>query len=169
MSNALNTCMTTIAKLGAPIAPFFMDRLYQDLNKVTQKESSESVHLAEFPKFNVAFVDKSLERKMESAQTISSLVLSLRAKEKIKVRQPLQKIMIPVDGQQQKEEILTVSNLIKHEVNIKEIQLMEDASLRISAMPVQDSSMQPLLPMLLCRRGCMKMYWSLQLNFKVHF
>jgi len=124
----LYTCMTTIAKLGAPIAPFFMDRLYQDLNKVTQKESSESVHLAEFPKFNVAFVDKSLERKMESAQTISSLVLSLRAKEKIKVRQPLQKIMIPVDGQQQKEEILAVSNLIKHEVNIKEIQLMEDAS-----------------------------------------
>ena len=115
----LYTSMTTIAKLGAPIAPFFMDRLYQDLNKVTQKESSESVHLAEFPKFNVAFVDKSLERKMESAQTISSLVLSLRAKEKIKVRQPLQKIMIPVDGQQQKEEILAVSNLIKHEVNIK--------------------------------------------------
>ena len=124
----LYTSMTTIAKLGAPIAPFFMDRLYQDLNKVTQKESSESVHLAEFPKFNVAFVDKSLERKMESAQTISSLVLSLRAKEKIKVRQPLQKIMIPVDSQQQKEEILAVSNLIKHEVNIKEIQLMEDAS-----------------------------------------
>ena len=124
----LYTCMTTIAKLGAPIAPFFMDRLYQDLNVVTQKESSESVHLAEFPKFNEAFVDKSLERKMESAQTISSLVLSLRAKEKIKVRQPLQKIMIPVDGQQQKEEILAVSNLIKHEVNIKEIQLMEDAS-----------------------------------------
>ena len=124
----LYTCMTTIAKLGAPIAPFFMDRLYQDLNKVTQKESSESVHLAEFPKFNEAFVDKRLERKMESAQTISSLVLSLRAKEKIKVRQPLQKIMIPVDGQQQKEEILAVSNLIKHEVNIKEIQLMEDAS-----------------------------------------
>nr|WP_298990152.1 isoleucine--tRNA ligase [uncultured Polaribacter sp.] len=124
----LYTCMTIIAKLGAPIAPFFMDRLYQDLNAVTQKESSESVHLAEFPKFNEAFVDKSLERKMESAQTISSLVLSLRAKEKIKVRQPLQKIMIPVDGQQQKEEILAVSNLIKHEVNIKQIQLMEDAS-----------------------------------------
>ena len=124
----LYTCMTTIAKLGAPIAPFFMDRLYQDLNAVTQKENSESVHLAEFPKFNEAFVDKSLERKMESAQTISSLVLSLRAKEKIKVRQPLQKIMIPVDSHQQKEEILAVSNLIKHEVNIKEIQLMEDAS-----------------------------------------
>ncbi len=124
----LYTCMLTIAKLASPIAPFFMDRLYQDLNAVTGKETSESIHLSEFPKFDKSFVDQSLERKMENAQTISSLVLSLRAKEKIKVRQPLQKIMIPVDNPQQKEEILAVSDLIKHEVNIKEIQLMEDAS-----------------------------------------
>ena len=124
----LYTCMITIAKLGSPIAPFFMDRLYQDLNSVTGKETSESIHLSDFPVFDERFVDKSLERKMESAQTISSLVLSLRAKEKIKVRQPLQKIMIPVDNAQQKEEILAVANLIKHEVNIKEIQLLEDAS-----------------------------------------
>jgi isoleucyl-tRNA synthetase len=120
--------MVTIAKLASPIAPFFMDRLYQDLNSVTGKETSESIHLSDFPKYEESFVNKSLERKMESAQTISSLVLSLRAKEKIKVRQPLQKIMIPVDNEQQKEEILAVANLIKHEVNIKEIQLMEDAS-----------------------------------------
>ncbi|WP_445738452.1 isoleucine--tRNA ligase [Mariniflexile sp.] len=124
----LYTCMVTIAKLGAPIAPFFMDRLYLDLNAVTQKETFESVHLADFPVYDAAFVDKSLERKMESAQTISSLVLSLRAKEKIKVRQPLQKIMIPVVNKQQKEEILAVSDLIKHEVNIKEIELLEEAS-----------------------------------------
>ena len=124
----LYTCMLTIAKLGAPIAPFFMDRLYLDLNSVTNKEAFESVHLAQFPEFNISFVDKSLERKMENAQTISSLVLSLRAKEKIKVRQPLQKIMIPVDSAQQKEEILAVANLIKSEVNIKEIELLEDAS-----------------------------------------
>ncbi|WP_445750130.1 isoleucine--tRNA ligase [Polaribacter sp.] len=124
----LYTCMVTIAKLGAPIAPFFMDKLYQDLNSVTKKEGSESVHLADFPVFDAAFVDKSLEEKMESAQKISSLVLSLRAKEKIKVRQPLQKIMIPVDSFQQKEAILAVSNLIKHEVNIKEIEILEDAS-----------------------------------------
>jgi isoleucyl-tRNA synthetase len=124
----LYTCMITIAKLGSPIAPFFMDRLYQDLNSVTGKETSESIHLSDFPIYDERFVDKSLERKMESAQTISSLVLSLRAKEKIKVRQPLQKIMIPVDNDQQKEEILAVANLIKHEVNIKEIQLLEDAS-----------------------------------------
>jgi isoleucyl-tRNA synthetase len=124
----LYTCMITIAKLSAPIAPFFMDKLYQDLNSVTQKETSESIHLSDFPKFDENFVDKSLERKMKNAQIISSLVLSLRAKEKIKVRQPLQKIMIPIDNQQQKEEILAVANLIKHEVNIKEIELLEDAS-----------------------------------------
>ncbi|WP_299105922.1 isoleucine--tRNA ligase [uncultured Winogradskyella sp.] len=124
----LYTCMETIAKLGAPIAPFFMDRLYLDLNSVTKKETFESVHLADFPIADTNVIDKVLERKMESAQTICSLVLSLRAKEKIKVRQPLQKIMIPVDNQQQKEEIEAVADLIKHEVNIKEIELLEDAS-----------------------------------------
>lgn len=124
----LYTCMVTIAKLGAPIAPFFMDKLYQDLTKTTQTENFESVHLAEFPKSNKAFINKALERKMEAAQTISSLVLSLRAKEKIKVRQPLQKIMIPVNSTTQKNEILAVADLIKHEVNVKEIELLEDAS-----------------------------------------
>lgn len=124
----LYTCMVTIAKLGAPIAPFFMDRLYLDLNSVTKKEAFESVHLAEFPKFDENFVDKSLERKMEAAQTISSLVLSLRAKEKIKVRQPLQKIMIPIDSQTQKDEIMAVADLIKSEVNVKSVEVLEDAS-----------------------------------------
>ncbi|MGB3606750.1 isoleucine--tRNA ligase [Psychroserpens sp.] len=124
----LYTCMETIAKLGAPIAPFFMDRLYLDLNSVSQKETFESVHLADFPKSNTAFIDKDLERKMESAQTISSLVLSLRAKEKIKVRQPLQKIMIPIDSETQKEQILAVTELIKSEVNVKAVEVLEDAS-----------------------------------------
>jgi isoleucyl-tRNA synthetase len=124
----LYTCMNTIAKLASPIAPFFMDKLYQDLNSVTGKETSESIHLSNFPVYDASFVDKSLERKMENAQIISSLVLSLRAKEKIKVRQPLQKIMIPVDSEQQKEEILAVADLIKNEVNIKEIQILDDAS-----------------------------------------
>ncbi|HLV14225.1 MAG TPA: isoleucine--tRNA ligase [Xanthomarina sp.] len=124
----LYTCLVTIAKLGAPIAPFFMDRMYMDLNSVTKKENFESIHLSNFPVYDESFVDKSLERKMEAAQTISSLVLSLRAKEKIKVRQPLQKIMIPIDSKQQKEEILAVADLIKHEVNVKEIELLEDAS-----------------------------------------
>ena len=124
----LYTCMNTIAKLASPIAPFFMDKLYQDLNSVTGKEKSESIHLSNFPVYDESFVDKSLERKMENAQIISSLVLSLRAKEKIKVRQPLQKIMIPVDSEQQKEEILAVAGLIKNEVNIKQIQILDDAS-----------------------------------------
>lgn len=124
----LYTCMLTVAKLSAPVAPFFMDRLYIDLTNATQKENFESVHLAEFPIYDESFIDASLERKMENAQTISSLVLSLRAKEKIKVRQPLQKIMIPVLDAQQKEEILAVSDLIKHEVNVKEIELLDDAS-----------------------------------------
>lgn len=124
----LYTCMLTIAKLGAPIAPFYMDQLYKDLNAVSQKENYESVHLSQFPEFDVSYVDKALERKMENAQTISSLVLSLRAKEMIKVRQPLQKIMIPIDSEQQKEEVSAVADLIKQEVNVKEIELMDDAS-----------------------------------------
>ena len=124
----LYTCMLTIAKLGAPIAPFYMDRLYLDLNAVTKKETFESVHLSNFPIYDETLIDKELERKMEAAQTISSLVLSLRAKEKIKVRQPLQKIMIPISSEAQKNEILAVANLIKSEVNVKEIEVLEDAS-----------------------------------------
>ncbi|CAM1348823.1 isoleucine--tRNA ligase [Tenacibaculum insulae] len=124
----LYTCMLTVAKLASPVAPFFMDKLYKDLVSTTNIEGFDSVHLAEFPKYNADLVDKSLERKMENAQTISSLVLSLRAKEKIKVRQPLQKIMIPVLDATQKEEILAVADLIKSEVNVKEIELLDDAS-----------------------------------------
>ncbi|WP_046743270.1 isoleucine--tRNA ligase [Kordia zhangzhouensis] len=124
----LYTCMLTVAKLGAPIAPFYMDRLYKDLTKATNTENFESVHLAKFPTYDEAFIDKSLERKMENAQTISSLVLSLRAKEKIKVRQPLQRIMVPVLDAQNKAEILAVAELIKSEVNVKEIELLDDAS-----------------------------------------
>ena len=124
----LLTCMLTLSKLGAPIAPFFMDRLYLDLNIPTNIEPHESVHLSEFPITNHAFIDKELESKMSQAQLISSLVLSLRAKEKIKVRQPLQKIIIPVQSKDQKEKILDISDLIKYEVNVKEIELLDDAS-----------------------------------------
>jgi isoleucyl-tRNA synthetase len=124
----LYTCLETVAKLGAPVAPFYMDKLYKDLNKATNKERFESVHLAQFPQFEEKFVDKSLERKMEKAQIISSLVLSLRKKEMIKVRQPLQRVMIPVLDERQKEEILAVQDLIKSEVNVKELELIDDAS-----------------------------------------
>ena len=124
----LYACLETVAKLSAPIAPFYMDQLYKDLNTVTNKENFESIHLSQFPKFDTSYIDKALESKMEIAQTISSLTLSLRAKEKIKVRQPLQKIMIPVDTREQREKIAAVAELVKHEVNVKEIELLDDAS-----------------------------------------
>ncbi|MFK7811619.1 MAG: isoleucine--tRNA ligase [Maribacter sp.] len=124
----LYTCLETVAKLSAPVAPFFMDRLYKDLTKTTQKETFESVHLADFPSYDASMVDGDLEGKMQKAQTISSLVLSIRQKEKIKVRQPLQKIMIPVSDDAEKNAIEAVADLIKSEVNVKEIELLDDAS-----------------------------------------
>lgn len=124
----LYTCLVTVAKLAAPIAPFFMDKLYKDLTQTTAKESFESVHLADFPTYNSEIVNKSLESKMEKAQIVSSLVLSLRKKEMIKVRQPLQKVMIPVLDEKQKAEIEAVADLIKAEVNVKEVELLDDAS-----------------------------------------
>ncbi|MFT5252703.1 MAG: isoleucyl-tRNA synthetase [Flavobacteriales bacterium] len=124
----LYTCLLTISKLGAPIAPFFMDKLYRDLTVTTQIEKYESVHLAQFPISVENYVNKMLESKMQKAQTISSLVLSLRKKEMIKVRQPLQKVMIPVLDEDQRAQIEAVSDLIKAEVNVKEIVLLDDAS-----------------------------------------
>lgn len=124
----LFTCLITIAKLGSPIAPFFMDNLYRDLTKKTSQNNFSSVHLDEFPKANNSLIDESLERKMQKAQTISSMVLSLRKKEMIKVRQPLQRIMIPVLDSQDKADIEAVAHLITSEVNVKEIKLLDDAS-----------------------------------------
>jgi isoleucyl-tRNA synthetase len=124
----LYTCLLNVAKLSAPIAPFFMEQLYRDLTQATQTEEFESVHLAKFPNSVENFVDKSLESKMLKAQTVSSLVLSLRKKEMIKVRQPLQKVMIPILDKNQRTEIEAVSDLIKAEVNVKEIELLDDAS-----------------------------------------
>jgi isoleucyl-tRNA synthetase len=124
----LYTCLLTVSKLGAPIAPFFMDQLYRDLTQATVLPANTSVHLAEYPLFVENFVNKKLERKMQKAQTISSLVLSLRKKEMIKVRQPLQRVMIPVLDANQREEIEAISDLIKAEVNVKEIELLDDAS-----------------------------------------
>jgi isoleucyl-tRNA synthetase len=124
----LYTCLLTITKLSAPIAPFYMDQLYRDLTKATKTENFESVHLSEFPQFVEKYVDKSLESRMLKAQTVSSLVLSLRKKEMIKVRQPLQKVMIPILDEKQRAEIESVSDLIKAEVNVKEIELLSDVS-----------------------------------------
>jgi len=124
----LYTCMVTVAKLASPIAPFFMDNLYKDLTTISEKENFESIHLASFPTCDESLIDSKLEHKMQQAQKISSMVLSLRKKEMIKVRQPLQRIMIPILDENDREEILAVENLIKSEVNVKEIELIDDAS-----------------------------------------
>jgi len=125
----LFTCLTKVAQLMAPIAPFYSDRLYKDLvSSVSATSASESVHLALFPENEPNKVDDRLEDKMHKAQTISSLVLSLRKKEKIKVRQPLQKILIPVLNKDTKAEIAEVEELIKSEVNVREVAFIDDAS-----------------------------------------
>lgn len=126
----LYTCLETVAKLSAPIAPFFMDQLFQDLNAVTGKEPHNSVHLTDFPLADESKIDTDLVEKTHLAQTITSMVFSLRKKENIKVRQPLQKVMIPVLDRKTEEQILAVSELIKQEVNVKELQLInaEEAS-----------------------------------------
>ncbi len=124
----LYSCMLTVAKLGAPIAPFFMDNLYKDLTNATEGKPKESIHLEDFPTSNEELIDKTLERKMQKAQQISSMVLSLRKKEMIKVRQPLQRIMIPVLDKKDREDILAIQDLIISEVNVKEIELIDDAS-----------------------------------------
>ena len=120
----LYTCLETVAILGSPIAPFFSDQLYRDLNNVTGRNKAESVHLTDFPVANKSFIDKALEERMEAAQLISSMVLSLRKKTNIRVRQPLSKIMIPVKDETMKAQLEKVSHLIMSEVNIKEIEFL---------------------------------------------
>ena len=120
----LYTCLETVAILGSPIAPFFSDQLYRDLNNVTGRNKAESVHLTDFPVANTSFIDKALEDRMEAAQLISSMVLSLRKKTNIRVRQPLSKIMIPVKDETMKAQLEKVSHLIMSEVNIKEIEFL---------------------------------------------
>ena len=120
----LYTALVTIAKLASPIAPFYMEQLYRDLNKGTGLERFDTVHLSEFPEANLVFIDKSLEERMQLAQTISSMVLSLRKRCNIRVRQPLQKIMIPVSDSAQQEQLQRVAELIMNEVNIKEIEYL---------------------------------------------
>ncbi|ASW75595.1 isoleucyl-tRNA synthase [Chryseobacterium piperi] len=126
----LYTCLEVVAKLSAPIAPFFMDQLYQDLNKVTGKGNVESVHLTDFPVADESLIDQDLVEKTHIAQNITSMVFSLRKKENVKVRQPLQKVLIPVLDSKAENQILAVAELIKQEVNVKELQLInaEEAS-----------------------------------------
>ena len=124
----LYTCLITISKLMSPIAPFFSDRLFNDLNAITKKENFESVHLTDFPIFHSTLVDKKLEERMQLAQDISSMVLSLRKKVGINVRQPLSKILLPVLDQKFKKKIEQVKELILSETNIKEIEYITDTA-----------------------------------------
>ena len=122
----LYTCLETVAILGSPIAPFFMDQLFQDLNSVSGKNTLESVHLSDFPTVKEEFINTELEAQMDVAQRTSSLVLGLRKKENIRVRQPLQKIMVPALDKAFAENIMHVKDLILSEVNVKELELLEE-------------------------------------------
>ena len=124
----LYRCLEVIAQLSAPIAPFFAERLFIDLNDVTRREPVESVHLTGFPSADMILVDKELEERMELAQTISSMVLSIRKKTNIRVRQPLNKILIPLLNEHLKDQVDTVKNLILSEVNVKSIEYISDTA-----------------------------------------
>lgn len=126
----LYTCLVTLSKLIAPLSPFYADRLYKSLASVTGKDLCDSVHLSEFPKVNDSVIDKELELRMEMAQKITSMVLSLRKKESIIVRQPLQKITIPASkNSDTRKHIEEVAKLILDEVNVKELEFIEDDNL----------------------------------------
>lgn len=122
----LYECLSKITKLMAPVAPFFSDWLYQNLNNATKREDHSSVHLALIPEVNASVIDKHLEERMDYAQRISSLVLSLRKKDNLRVRQPLQKIMLPILDERFKDQVDAVKDLILAEVNIKEIEYITD-------------------------------------------
>ena len=124
----LYECLETISVLAAPIAPFFTDRLFQDLNNISNIHSVSSVHLADFPKSDSSVINTDLERKMGLAQSVTSLALSLRKKERLRVRQPLQKIMIPILDEKMKTDIEGVSAIIKSEINVKEIEFLGEDS-----------------------------------------
>ncbi|WP_075966519.1 isoleucine--tRNA ligase [Parabacteroides massiliensis] len=124
----LYTCLETVAKLMAPIAPFYADQLFCDLISATGREKVASVHLSEFPVCNEALIDKNLEERMQMAQDVSSMVLALRRKVNIKVRQPLQTIMVPVVDAHQQESLEAVKTLILNEVNVKELKFVDNAA-----------------------------------------
>jgi len=130
----LYTCLETVALLAAPIAPFYMDRLFSDLNQVSGKQAKTSVHLADFPSPEQAAILPQLERQMELAQQACSLVLALRKKQHIRVRQPLQKIMIPVLNEQEAGNFRHVTDLICSEVNVKELELLSDSGILVKSI-----------------------------------
>ena len=124
----LFTCLLTIAKIASPIAPFYMDKLYHDLNSAAEKNAEVSVHLEDFPVSDKSLVDKKLEERMDIAQNVSSMILGLRRKVNIKVRQPLRRIMIPALDKSFEKQFQAVKNLILSEVNVKEVEFLKDTS-----------------------------------------
>jgi isoleucyl-tRNA synthetase len=124
----LYTCLETVAKLAAPVIPFYADKLFLDLNSMTGRSKAQSVHLTNFPHLNLLDIDSDLEERMALAQKISSLVLGLRRKVNIKVRQPLQKIMVPVLSERFGLQLRTIADIIKTEINVKEINFVDDSS-----------------------------------------
>ncbi|WP_337785364.1 DUF5915 domain-containing protein, partial [Prevotella sp.] len=127
----LYTCLETVARLMAPFAPFYADQLYLDLTKATGRGGECSVHLAKYPEADESFIDLDLEARMSMAQKITSMVLALRRKVNIKVRQPLQAIMIPAVDDEQKNHIEAVKELIKNEVNVKELRFVEGSGVLV--------------------------------------
>tara|TARA_Y100000996_G_scaffold388816_2_gene348711 strand:- start:6990 stop:10409 length:3420 start_codon:yes stop_codon:yes gene_type:complete len=121
-------CLINVSKLAAPVAPFYMDNLYRDLTSFSDSGNPISVHLTDFPAVNQSFINLDLQKKINKARTITSLALSLRKKEQIKVRQPLQKIIIPVNSESDKKELYTIESQLKSEINIKEIEFIDDSS-----------------------------------------
>ena len=124
----LYTCLETVSIISAPIAPFFMDQLFSDLNAVTNRHTVDSVHLALFPEVDNSIIDEELEAQMDIAQKVSSLVLGIRKKERIRVRQPLQTIMVPTLNETFSNNINHIKDLILSEVNVKELKLIEEGS-----------------------------------------
>jgi len=124
----LYTCLETVARLMAPVAPFFADQLFTDLNTVTEKDTTESVHIADFPEYNKQYIDLALEERMDIAQRVSSMILALRRKVNIKVRQPLSKIMIPLLDASLKDKFEAVRNLVLSEVNVKDVEYITDTT-----------------------------------------
>ena len=140
----LYTCLETIAIVGSPIAPFFMDRLYGDLNTVTQRSTNESVHLAHYPKVVENQINKTLEEKMRIAQGLTSLTFSLRKKENLRVRQPLRKIMVPVLDDKIKQQIEAIKSLVLTEVNVKALEFMpSDSSILVKKIKPNFKTLGP--------------------------
>ncbi|MCM1452388.1 MAG: isoleucine--tRNA ligase [Clostridium sp.] len=138
----LYTCLDTVARLIAPISPFFADRLYRDL-AAGNRGADDSVHLAMFPKADESLIDEKLEKRMQMAQTITSLVLSLRRKANLKVRQPLQQIMVPVANAEQRSMVETMKNLILTEVNVKDIDIAEGSGMLVKYVKLDFKKLGP--------------------------